>query len=312
MEAFSRGWAFLKQAWQMAFKDKDLLKPSIYALLVGGIVSVLGILPIVLVWLLTGGSDVGNTISYILGAILIFVEFLVTHIFSGMTVYLIYGYLAEGDGRMDKAWGIVKRDFFDITTLAAVSTVVNLLKSAANRNRRGGVNASLARAGTGLLQTLWTEAALLILPAMVIDDRNLKNGMERIWSITKNNLLLIGISTVGVRAVTGLISFILWMIGIVIGVAIGGGALALSSDSLVIGLGIGLGVFIFFLFVMVANVISSYTRTAYHTCLYLWARDVETAREKGGADLVAAPAPLAAVLPAMRGMVMGSTSHGTN
>ncbi len=38
MQSFSRGWSFLKQAWSMAFKDKDLIKPSIYALLVGSIV----------------------------------------------------------------------------------------------------------------------------------------------------------------------------------------------------------------------------------------------------------------------------------
>lgn len=40
MQSFSRGWSFLVQAWQMAFKDRDLLKPSIYALLVGFVVSV--------------------------------------------------------------------------------------------------------------------------------------------------------------------------------------------------------------------------------------------------------------------------------
>ncbi len=27
MQSFSRGWSFLQQAWQMAFKDKDLIKP---------------------------------------------------------------------------------------------------------------------------------------------------------------------------------------------------------------------------------------------------------------------------------------------
>ena len=285
MEAFSRGWAFLKQAWQMALKDKDLIKPSIYALVVGGIISVIGIIPIIVVAMLTGGSDIGNVVLFILGAILIFIQFIVSYIFSAMTVYLIYGYLSEGDGRMDKAWGIVKRDFFDIVTLAAVSTVVNLLKNAANKNKKGGVAASLVRAGAGLVETLWTEAAYLILPAMVIDDLNLKKGLERIWSITKNNLLLIGISTVGVRMVTGLIGFILGLIGAVIGFAVGGAAVAASGDPVIIGLGIGIGVFIFFLFVMIASVISSYTGTAYHTCLYIWARDVESAREIGRAHV---------------------------
>ena len=296
MESFSRGWAFLKQAWQMAFKDKDLLKPSIYSLVVGSVISVIGIIPIILVAMVTGASDFGNIVLFVMGAILIFIQFIVSYIFSAMTVYLIYGYLSEGDGRMDKAWAIVKRDFFDIMTLAAVSTVVNLIKNAANRNRKGGVGASLARAGAGLLETLWTEAALLILPAMVIDDLNLKKGMERIWNITKSNLLLIGISTVGVKWVTGLIGFILGVIGAVIGFAIGGGAAYASGDPTIIAIGIGVGVLIFFFFVVVASVISSYTSTAYHTCLYIWARDVETAKEKGQSAPVAAPAPLAAVL----------------
>ena len=295
MESFSRGWNFLKQAWQMAFKDKDLLKPSIYALVVGALVSVIGIVPIIGAALLFGESSAGNVIMFVLGAILLFVQFIISYMFSAMTVYLIYGYLSEGDGRMDKAWAIVKRDFFDIMTLAAVSTVVNLLKNAANKNSKG-IGASIVRAGAGLLQTLWTEAALLILPAMVIDDLNLKKGMERIFNITKSNLLLIGISTVGVRWVTGLIGFILGVIGAVIGFAIGGGAAYASGDPTIIAIGIGVGVLIFFFFVVVASVVSSYTSTAYHTCLYIWARDVETAKEKGQSAPVAAPAPLAAVL----------------
>ena len=49
MQSFSRGWSFLQQAWQMAFKDKDLIKPSIYALIIGTIVSVIGSIPIIVV-----------------------------------------------------------------------------------------------------------------------------------------------------------------------------------------------------------------------------------------------------------------------
>jgi membrane-anchored glycerophosphoryl diester phosphodiesterase (GDPDase) len=296
MESFSRGWAFLKQAWQMAFKDKDLLKPSIYSLVVGGVVSIIGIVPIIGAALLLGTeSTAGQVVLFVMGAILLFVQFIISYMFSAMTVYLIYGYLSEGDGRMDKAWAIVKRDFFDIMTLAAVSTVVNLLKNAANKNRKG-IGASIVRAGAGLLQTLWTEAALLVLPAMVIDDLNLKKGLERVWNITKNNLLLIGISTVGVKWATGLIGFVLGMIGAVIGFAIGGLSVA-SGDGTLTAIGIGIGVLIFFFFVVIASVISSYTSTAYHTCLYIWARDVETAKAKGETGAVAAPAPLAAVLP---------------
>jgi len=297
MQSFSRGWAFLKQAWEMAFKDKDLLKPSIYALVAGMIVSVIGIIPLAVGYFFISGNSVGNFVLFVMGGILVFVQFVVTYMFSGMTVYLIYGYLSEGDGRMDKAWAIVRRDFFDILTLAAVSTVVNMLKTAAQRNRKNGMVASLARSATSLLETLWTEAALLILPAMIIDDLNLKDGMQRVLKITKENLLLVGISTVGVRFVTGLISFIFGAIGFVIAFAIGGGAAYVSGGSTAISIvGVVIGALIFFAFVMVASIFSSYTNTAYHTCLYIWAREVETARAQGSSVQVKAPAPLAAAL----------------
>ncbi len=297
MQAFSRGWSFLKQAWAMAFKDKDLLKPSIYALIAGMIISVIGMIPIIGAVLLMGDSQVGQVVIGLMSAVLIFVQFVVTYIFSAMTIYLIFGYLAEGDGRMDRAWGIVRRDFFDILTLAAASTVVNLIRNAAQRNRRGGIGASIARGATNLLSALWTEASYLVLPAMVIDDLNLKDGMARILKITKENLLLIGISTVGVRWVTGLIGFVLGFGGFVIALAIGGGAVYLIGDLNLLSIAaIAIAAFIFFGFVMMASVINSYTATAYHTCLYIWAREAEKAQEAGQSIQVAAPAPLAAVL----------------
>jgi len=298
MQSFSRGWSFLKQAWSMAFKDKDLLKPSVYALVVGAIVSVIGIIPIAIAAFILGGSEFGNIILYVMGAVLVFVQFIVTYVFSGMTAYLIYGYLTHGDGRMDHAWATVKRDFFDILTLAAASTAVNLIKSAAQRNRRRGVASNLVRSAAGLIETLWTEAAALVLPAMIIDDLNLKDGLQRVWKITKENFLLIGISTVGVRFVTGLIGFIFGLIGFILAFAIGGGlAFASGGNTTVTILGVVVGGLIFFTFVMIASVFSSYTTTAYHTCLYIWAKDVETATAEGKApSQVQAPAPLAAVL----------------
>ena len=298
MQSFSRGWQFLQQAWGMAFKDKDLLKPSIYSMIVGMIVSVIGIIPIIIAAFALGDSQIGKIVMFVLGAILVFVQFVVSYIFSAMTVYLIFGYLSEGDGRMDKAWEIVRRDFFDILTLAAASTAVNLLKNLANRNRRGGIGASMARAATGLLEVLWTEAAFLVLPAMVIDDLNLKDGISRVLKITKENLLLVGISTVGVRLVTGLIGFVLGVIGLLLGFGVFyalGSLFSFSGIGLVIS--IALAVLVGSVFIMLATIVSSYTGTAYHTCLYIWAREVERATVAGKvSSQVIAPAPLAAVL----------------
>jgi hypothetical protein len=293
MDSFKRGWAFLKQSWQMAMADKDLIKPSIYALIAGFIVTLVALVPIGIVSFLLQSSRIGQYVIYILGAILIFIQYMVGYIFSAMTVYLVYGYLAEGDGKMDKAWAVIKRDLWDIASLAAASTAVNLLKSAVRGKGRSGGRNLLA----GLIDTVWTEAAFLILPAMVIEDINLKDGVKRAAQIIKDNLLLVGISTVGVKTVNGLIGFLLGVLGIGLGLGVGFGIITITNTS-TFGLvsGIGLGVIIAGIFIMVATVVTSYTATAYHTCLYLWARDVEKAQATGSSAQVPAPGPLAAVL----------------
>jgi len=275
-----------------------LIKPSIYALIVGTVVSIVGSIPIIVAALLLGDAGrVGQFVLAAMGAVLVFLNFVVSYVFSGMTAYLIYEYLTEGNGRMSTAWSIVRRDFLDLVTLAAVSTGVNLLKNAAKNRRRGGIAAGLISAAAGLLEVLWTEAAFLILPAMVIEDMNLSKAAQRVAQIVRNNLLLIGISTVGVRAVTGLLGFLLGAAGAVLGFGLGYALISLLGTG-VLGLvvGIGLGILIFLTFTMVASVIGTYTSTAYHTCLYLWARNVEVAQTAGQSIQVAAPAPLAAVL----------------
>jgi hypothetical protein len=101
MESFSRGWSFLKQAWQMALKDKDLIKPSVYALIVGSIVSIIGAIPIIIVAVFPGDAGrFGQILLVVMGAFLVFLNFVVSYVFSGMTVNLIYEYLTQGDGRM--------------------------------------------------------------------------------------------------------------------------------------------------------------------------------------------------------------------
>jgi hypothetical protein len=294
MQSFKRGFDFLKQSWQMVAADRDLIKPSIYAMLIGFVITIIGGIPIALVFILFGDSTLGQVIGGVLSAVLVFIQYTVAYVFSAMTIYLIYGYLSEGDGIMDKAWAIVRRDFLDILSLAAASTGVSLIKSlirGKGRNRGGNFLA-------GLIDTIWTEATYLVLPAMIIEDIGLKDGLRRATQIVRNNLLLVGVSTVGVKTVTGLIGFLLGATGIGLGLGVSLGLISLTqSATWGIVSGISLGVIIAGAFIIVAIVLGSYTATAYHTCLYLWARDVERARDSGqSVGAVSAPSPLATVL----------------
>jgi hypothetical protein len=293
MQSFSRGWNFLTQAWKMALADKDLIKPSIYTMIAGFIVSIIGLIPIVLAALIFGTEGaIAQGILGVFGALLVFAQYAVTYIFSAMTVKLIYDYLTDGDGRMDRAWEIVKRDWLDILSLAAASTLVNMVKNwvKGNGRNRNFIRESIA----SLIDTVWTEATFLVLPIMVIEDENLKDGLKRATYIAKNNLLLIGISAVGVSWVTGLIGFVFAIVGIGLGLGIAVPIISLAGGATpLIVVAVILGVLVASVFFMAANVIGSYTSTAYHTCLYLWARNVEHAEQ--GIPVVI-PAPLAAVI----------------
>ncbi|HUF38861.1 MAG TPA: DUF6159 family protein [Anaerolineales bacterium] len=295
MESIKRGFGFFKQAWAMAFKDRDLLKPTIYALVVGFIVSLIGLVPIVGVALLFGDTQIGNILTFTLGMVLVFVQYTISYLFASMTIHMIYGHLAEGDRRMDQAWSIVRRDFLDILSLAAASTGVKLIENVVRgKNRSGGRNIL-----ANLINTVWTEATYLVLPAMVIEDIGLRDGLKRATQIVKENLLLVGVSTVGVGFVTGVIGFLLSAAGLALGFGVGFGLFTLlNASTLGIVLGIGLGGSIALVFILLAVLIGSYTATAYHTCLYLWARDVERSQASGAVGEVAAPAPLASVLNA--------------
>jgi len=63
VESVHRGFAFLKQSWQMAFADLDLIIPSIYALVAGTLMTMIGIIPIIMVFVLWGDRGLGQVMG---------------------------------------------------------------------------------------------------------------------------------------------------------------------------------------------------------------------------------------------------------
>jgi hypothetical protein len=294
-ESLSRGWNFFKQAISMVQQDRDLIKPSIYSFFANAAVGFLFAIPLVIAAILLGGQDnvLGRAVLGLLGALMLFAQYTITYVFSGMTVHLIYGFLSEGDGRMDKAWAIVRRDLVDILSLAAASAVVKIVENSlrGNRRRPNPVGSLVAN----LLDTVWTTATYFVLPAMIIEDLNLWNALKRATYMIKNNLLLVGVGYVGVGVINNLIGGVLVFVAIVI--AVGMAALMSQLGTAALIAGIVIGVMLVVLVAGAVNVVTSYIGTAYHTSLFIWARDAEKVQQLGQpVQAVKAPAPLAAVL----------------
>jgi hypothetical protein len=297
MDSIRRGFGFLRQAYQMAVKDPDLVKPSVYALILGAVVSLVGSIAGIGLAFLPGIRNYLPWIFLVSCPVLFFLEYAVSYIFSGMTVRLVYDYLTEGDGRMDQAWAAVRREMANILTLAAASTLVKLLESLFGGGQRGRQN---LQGGilAGILAAVWTTATYFVLPAMMLEDLNLGQSLKRATQIVKDNLLLVAVTEIGVTGVVDVLAAVVMVMAFVLGGIIFYLAGKFSSWSSVgIFAGLGMAVLIAGFILAVVAALASYAKTAYHTCLFLWARQVEEARARGAADAsVTAPAPLAAVI----------------
>ena len=293
--SIQRGFGFLGQAINLARKDSDLLKPSFFSLLVSVVVAAIGAVPLIAVALLAGDTQPGKISLYVLGALLIFAQYAVAYVFSGMTAYLVYQYLTEGDGRMDQAWAIVRRDGLDLLALAAASTAVKLLENALrgngrNRNIAGGIAASI-------INSVWTTATFFILPAMVIEDLSLPQALKRATYIVKNNFMLVAVTEVGVGTVVGLVGFLLGLVAVALGVGVFLALAQMGTGLATLAIAIAAAVLVAGIPLALITAFTSYVTTAYHTCLFLWAREAEKAVSLGqSAQMAPVPGPLAAVL----------------
>jgi len=196
-------------------------------------------------------------------------------------VHLINVHLRGQDARLRPAFRDAMKNLGALLLLAVASTVVSLLTSSARRRRAGYGAGDLA---AGMIDRVWTVAVYLFLPIIILEDLSLKRAIGRAKEIHTRNLVPIAIGEIGVLLVNRVIGFVAVLLAAVtviyLGVVVSS---ALLIPSLVLA-GLGLSLVMAY---------TNFVRTAYYTCLYLWA--VERAV---GEEAAAVPAPLAAALAA--------------
>ena len=140
----------------------------------------------------------------------------------------------------------------------------------------------------GMIQIFWTLAGHLLLPAIVIEGCSFINAMKRADKIATGNLLTIGFGEVGIDKVAQFIMLLMGGLGIFIfGYSYVSGLLASAAF-----LG---AMFLWFCLVVFTTAAFMYIRSAFYTCLYVWAIEAEAVTEMERRK-VAPPAPLAAAL----------------
>jgi len=256
-DSLSRGWAFLRESVLMAFRDRDLFLPSVFAVLAN--IILLGGLALILH--LTGQlepllEEEGiSPLGWVILIVAAFVGYLVTYFFTAMTVHLVDVHLRGEDAQLGSA------------------------ASAIRGNQRRGLRDMAA----DTVERGWLAITYLLLPIMILEDIPFMRAADRARALHRHNLLQIVVGELGLMLTARVISFTVTIIGI--GAAVGMFFLA----PVLLPLGIGIALLLFVL----ASAFTAYVRTAFYTCLYLWAVAMETVSED-----VPAPAPLQPALQA--------------
>ncbi len=332
-ESFGRGfrmiWASIKMGWQ----DKRLLIPSLLTVFLNFIFAILLIVQaktkvgtatasnlsetghnlmrganhggknlheLISMTALNGPLDQSG-FSALTGAVssdavlgvtgVIVVWWLCNRFLEGVTTALVYSHLTEGagSGKFSVACQAVLSSLPAIVILGLVTLIAKKLASFMRNKRGSGVFSFGVNFLAGIVEVFWTLAGHLILPSIVIEGTSFWGAMKRADRIASGNLLTIGVGEVGVdsicRAVSGLVY---------IGGLSGFGAawyLKLGMTSPVVIL----GAVAWASLVVLVTAMSIYIRSAFYTCLYVWAIEVESVAEAERVQ-VRPPAPLATAL----------------
>ncbi len=263
----------------MAKQDRTLLKPSVYSVVVGIVYWVIWVAVFIAMEI-----DFESTSGQILGALSTFGSFVIFYFFMGMTVNMVDVHIKGGQPSVGEAYADAKQNFVAILMLALISTIVEILAKAARQNGRAKGVAGIALAiVAGIVESIWTMIAFLLLPAIIIEDCSLGEALKRVRDISKGNILTIGLGEVGIRLVTNFIGFFVFLL------IFGFGYFSFG----VMGGTVGtvLGVLVCGTILCLYCAFASYLRMAYYTCLYVWAADLI-----GNGPNAEAPLPLARVL----------------
>ena len=226
-------------------------------------------------------------------ALLVATWWLTNRFLEGITSAMVYSHLTEGPGSgkfkiaakavLDSAPALI---WLGIATFLA-NTIARGLKNKQATTGNTGLSFGFGFLA-GMVQIFWTLAGHLLLPAIVIEGSSFLKAVKRADKIASGNLLTIGFGEVGIDQVAVFANFAVGALG----VAIFGYAYV---SGLLLSITFFAAAFLWFCLVIFSTAAFMYIRTAFYTCLYVWAIETEAVSELDRRK-VAPPAPLAAAL----------------
>ena len=262
-----RGWIFLKQSMIMWTRDKDLLIPSALSVVttVAFYALCYGFLRLTGLWDTIGSSQDGRgLVWWVITIPVAVIAYIITYFYTAMTVNLIDTHLKGRDAKLGEAYMDALKNLWALVQLAVISTLVSMVTSAIRGKGRSRARELAAEA----VEHAWQAATYLVLPIVIIEDSSLGEATKRAWQLHSKHLSDVIIAEVGVTLVNQVIGTV-----VLLGTVVAGVGLYLLSPAL-----LPLAIVIAVVIMSFTMVFTAYLRTAYYTCLYLWAAATEEAQ----------------------------------
>src|SRR5659263_644910 len=186
-ENIFKGFSFIKESFSLIGKDADVIKPSFYTIFVGMFFTIFSA---IIMLFLKLSPQVGN-LFYLLAFLVFLGNYFISYFFTGMTAFFVYDYFKDGDATMSEAWDATKKNMFTIFYLAIISAIFNIIIGILRgRSRREiGVPGGISGIILGFFEKAWTVGTYFMIPAIVIEERDLGGAGERATQIKKRNIL---------------------------------------------------------------------------------------------------------------------------
>ncbi|MBN8660520.1 MAG: hypothetical protein LCH63_03225 [Candidatus Melainabacteria bacterium] len=240
---------------------------------------------------LQGLSEAASPDAVLAVVAILSVWWLTNRFLEGVTTALVYSHLTEGSGsgRFSTACAAVFSSLPAIITLGIVTLIAKKVARFMRDKRSSGIFGMGINFIASIVEVFWTMAGHLILPAIVIEGTSFWGALKRADRIGQGNLIAIGVGEIGIDTINRLVMLAVCLVGVA-----GYGALyvyKIPANAPIVMIGGGLWA----MAVVLTTAMSIYIRSAFFTCLYVWAIEAEALSEAERVNCQP-PAPLAAAL----------------
>jgi uncharacterized protein YceK len=279
-DSVGRAFTFIGQSMGMAFRDKDIMLPSLFSLMINGsLVSLI-------IWATQHNERLkaflhdrhsSDWTMEIIFLVLGFISYVITYFFMGMTVHLVSARLHGRDAKLGEAFGDAAKNVLALVMLAGASAVISFAASKAKKHTSLAGDMAI-----GAMETAWAVVTYLVVPIIILEDVPLRKAFGRAKVLHRRNFMPIAVGEIAVIVLNRILIFT-----VVLGFVAAGVYAAFMHQRALLTTIIVAGAAVF----LVTITFTEFLRAAYYTCLYLWAAE----REKVG-ETARIPAPLAAAL----------------